>query len=111
MSKYYVSYQQNYSSFKNFAGGDRTISYDNLVKIARDFLIRWEEISPCLGLSQQQEENIRRTYVNYDDQKRAALQAWNYISGEKATYDAFIAAAESIKNMQLADGVRKLLPG
>ena len=43
------------------------------------------------------------------DQKRAVPRRWKHNKGNRATYDAFIAAAEGISNMELADGVRDLM--
>ena len=77
--------------------------------IARELLIRWEELSPSLGLKQHQEQNIRRTYSEYADQKREALRAWKHNKGKGATFGALIAAAEKVSNMQLADGIRDLM--
>ena len=53
--------------------------------------------------------NIRRTHKEYADQKRAVLRWWKHNKGNGATYRAFIAAAEDISNMELADGVRDLM--
>ena len=76
--------------------------------------MKWEEISPSLGLTQQQEESIRRTYRDYEDQKRESLRMWKRNKGDEATFGAFITAAEGIFDMELADSVRgfmKTIPG
>ena len=86
----------------------RTIPHEHLAKIARE-VIKWEELTPSLGLTQQDEVNIRETYKDYADQKREALYTWKRNKGDGATYGALIAAAESTSNEQLADGVRKLM--
>ena len=96
--------------------GDVTqvVTDEQLAKVAREFLMKWEEISPSLGLTQQQEESIRRTYRDYEDQKREALYMWKRNKGNEATFDAFITAAEGISNMELADTLRgfmKTIPG
>ena len=79
-----------------------------MAKIARE-LIKWEELTPSLGLTQQDEVNIRATYRDYADQKCQALYTWKHNKGKGATYGALIAAAEDISNEQLADGVRDLM--
>ena len=86
----------------------RTIPHEHLAKIARE-VIKWEELTPSLGLTQQDEVNIRATYRDYEDQKRQALYTWKRNKGNGATYGTLIAAAESISNQQLADGVRDLM--
>ena len=91
--------------------GDVTqvITDEQLAKIAREFLIRWEDLSPSLGLTRLQQESIRSTYPNYDDQKRVSLYIWKRNKGNEATFGAFITAAESIDNIELADSVRGLM--
>ena len=71
--------------------------------------MRWEELSPHLKLTVQQEHSIRQTFKDYEDQKREALHTWKRNKGNGATYDSFITAAETISNVQLADNVRALL--
>lgn len=87
------------------------ISQKHLDKIAREFLTDWEELSSSLGLTEQQEHSIHKTNREYADQKREAVRTWKRNKGNGATYGAFIAAAEEISNMQLADNVRSLLKG
>ena len=62
-----------------------------------------------MGLTCPQENEIRRTFQVYADQKREALHTWKRNKGNGATYDSFITAAKSISNMQLVDNVRDLL--
>ena len=69
----------------------------------------WEELSPHLKLTVQQEHSIRRTFQDYERQKREALYMWKRNKGNGATYGFFITAAETISNVQLADSVRDLL--
>ena len=52
---------------------DTPISDQDIAAIARDYLVKWEELTPHLGLTAPQEHNIRRTFQEYDDQKREAL--------------------------------------
>ena len=87
----------------------KTIPHEQLAIIARKYLTKWEEVTPSLGLTHQDEVNIRETYRDYANQKREALYTWRRNKGDGATYGALIAAAEDISNQQLADGVRKLM--
>ena len=85
------------------------IPRERLATIAREYLTTWEELTPSLGLTEQDEVNIRATYKDYANQKREALYTWKHNKGDGATYGALIAAAEGISNMNLADGVRNLM--
>ena len=87
----------------------KAIPHEHLAKIARELIIKWEELTPSLGLTQQDEVNIRETFRDYANQKREALYTWKRNKGDGATYGALIAAAEGISNQQLEDGVRKLM--
>ena len=93
----------------NFVGGANIISLEHLDKISREYLTQWEALSTSLGLTVVEEEDICRTHKEYADQKRAVLRRWKHNKGNGATYSAFIAAAEGISNMELADGVRELM--
>ena len=88
---------------------DTPITDQDIAVIAKDYLVRWEELSPHLELTVQQEHSIQQTYRIYEDQKREALHMWKRNKGNGATYNSFITAAETISNMQLADNVRALL--
>ena len=85
------------------------ITDQDIATIARVYLVRWEELSPHLELTVQQDQSIRRTFREYEDQKREALHTWKRNKGNGATFASFITAAEAISNMQLADNVRALL--
>ena len=88
---------------------DAPVSDLDVVTIATK-LIRWEELSAFLGLTQQDETNIRRTFGwDYGDQKREALRTWRKIKGNAATYRAFITAATKASNMELVDSVKDML--
>ena len=45
---------------------------------------------------------------DYGKQKRECLSVWREMEGERATYRAFISAAEEAGNQQLAHTVRDL---
>ena len=85
------------------------ISDEDVATIARDHLTNWELLKPYLGLSRQQEAEIRNTYHNYGMQKQECLEVWREMRGNKATYNALITAAEKAKNQQLADKVKAMI--
>ena len=72
-------------------------------------MITWDSLSPFLGLTRPQEETIRRTYPNYENQKKECLEVWRQTEGNKATYGALINAAERAKEQRLADAVKKMI--
>ena len=88
---------------------DTPITDQDIATIVRDYLVRWEELAPRLGLTIPQEQCIQQTFREYEDQKREALRTWKRNKGNGATYRTFITAAETTSNMQLADNVRALL--
>ena len=69
----------------------------------------WEEISPHLELTDPQKYSIQETFRRYENQKHEALLMWKRNKGSRATYSAFIAAAERLSNIRLADNVRSML--
>ena len=85
------------------------VTDQDIATIARDYLVSWEELAPHLGLTVQQEKSVRKTFCEYEDQKREVLRTWKRNKGNGATYHILITAAETISNMQLADDVRALL--
>ena len=88
---------------------DTPVSYTDIARIANDFLENWEELSPHLELTPQQEAEIRNTFKDYGAQKREALRKWKKIKGDAATYRAFITAATATSNMELVDRVKAML--
>ena len=88
---------------------DTQISGQDLDRIAREYLTRWEPLATTLGLTEQQEISIKENNRQYDDQKLAALCQWKKNKGNKATYRAFIEAAKYISNQNLADNVSAML--
>ena len=87
---------------------DSPVSDFHLAQIARD-LKNWEEVAPILELPEAQEEEVRRTFVSYGDQKREALRAWKREKGQDATYRRLITALCCVQNVKLAEQIRDLL--
>ena len=88
---------------------DTPVSYTDVAKIAADFLASWEELSPHLELTPEQEAEIRNTFKDYGIQKREALRRWKKNKGNTATYRAFTTAATATSNMELVDRVKAML--
>ena len=85
------------------------ISDVDIANIARRLLISWKSLRPYLGLSRAQNKEICETYGDYGEQKCECLEIWKEMQGDRATYGAFITAAEAAEEKQLADGVRAML--
>ena len=88
---------------------DTPVSDQDLSQIAAKYLRDWEELSPELKLTPEQDTVIKKTFRYYDVQKREALRKWKEIKGKAATYRAFIAAATAISNMALVHNVEDML--
>ena len=88
---------------------EEVVSDENVATIARDHLTDWESLRPYLGLTRQQQIEIRNSYPSYGKQKHECLEQWKELKGKKATYGELIKAAEKANNQQLADSVRDLL--
>ena len=88
---------------------DLPVSDDDITTIAAKYLVSWEELSPYLGLTKQDENEVREDSKKYSLQKRQALRRWKKNEGDAATYRAFIAAATEASNMELVDRVKNML--
>ena len=87
---------------------DNPVSHKDIATMA-EYLNKWEELSPALGLTPQHETEICRTFRDYGDQKREALRKWREIKGHAATYRSFTAAATAVSNMELVDNVKAMI--
>ena len=86
------------------------VSDEDVATIARKHLTDWESLRPYLGLSRQQQVDIRKSYHgDHGQQKRECLEVWKETKGNEATYGALITAAEKAEDKQLADAVRAML--
>lgn len=83
---------------------DSPVSDQDIAKIA-SHLMKWDKLSPVLGLTPQQETEIRETFHDYDIQKKQVLLKWKQIKGNKATYKALITAASSVFDMRLVNDI------
>ena len=88
---------------------DTVVTDKDVAIIARDHLVKWEDISPFLDLKHVTDKDIRRTPGGYKEQKKALLKEWKSLHGDRATFRVLIEAAEEAGNMRLADDVRTML--
>ena len=87
----------------------RIVSERDLAVIARTLMTKWEHLRPFLDLTRLQEEIIRRSNRDYEQQKREALKKWKELKGNQATYDELINAAADAQDMRLADELKKMI--
>ena len=89
---------------------DQKVTDIHIAVIASEYMTNWEKLSPYLGLRPPQKQEISKSYVgDYGQQKCECLNKWKEKKGNKATYRAFIQAAEAAQDKQLADYVREML--
>ena len=84
------------------------VTHRQLATLARVHLIDWKAIAPYLEITPQQIFAIQQD-PNFENQKREALNTWKHNKGKKATFRAFITAAETIGNADLVHNVKKWL--
>ena len=88
---------------------DKPVSDDDVEEIV-GLVHRWEDIRNPLGLNPAIEEEIKNDLsTDYRGQKRKCIEKWKQMKGNKATYRAFIGAAEVAQEQGLADNMRALL--
>ena len=85
------------------------VSDEDAKVIARDHVVRWQLLSPHLGLSQQEEDEISK--LDLTKRKHKCLEVWKKMKGNEATYGALIIAAERAGFPQLATAVRARVGG
>ena len=87
---------------------DRPVSDLHLAHIARE-LENWEELGILLGLTTAQQEEVRRDFYKYSDQKREAFRKWRELKGPDATYRQLIITLCCVQNVELANNIKDLL--
>ena len=81
---------------------------DHLSKIALS-LTDWQSVAPFLGLTEADEEEIRRDYSNTKTQKIAMLRKWKKRYGRKAKYRKLATVFWDLEQTDLVENVCKLL--
>jgi hypothetical protein len=87
---------------------NRPVSDSDVEELARH-VTQWEKLRSHLGLDRVKEEEITQTFKDYGKRKTECIEAWREKDGNKATYRAFIAAAEKAQLQGLADRVKEML--
>ena len=81
---------------------------DHLSKIALS-LTDWQSVAPFLGLTEADEEEIKRDYSNTKTQKIAMLRKWKKRYGRKAKYRKLATVFWDLEQTDLVENVCKLL--
>ena len=88
---------------------DSPVSDLHVAELASE-IINWEQFVPYLGLTEAEEEEIRRDNPNrYGIQKREALRKWKAKQGSGATYRQLIIVFSCLHDTELAEKVKQLL--
>ena len=69
----------------------------------------WEPLRPHLGLTEADEEAIKRDNRRYEEQRKDLLYKWRQVMGDDATPRNFVAAALKAEDKRLADEVALLI--
>ena len=88
---------------------DSPVSDLHVAELASE-IINWEQFVPYLGLTEAEQEEIRRDNPNrYGIQKREVLRKWKAKQGSGATYRQLIIVFSCLHNTELAEKVKQLL--
>ena len=87
---------------------DSTWSDADLARLAQ-YVVSWEELAPFWGLTEAEEEVIKKDNPKYTPQKLAALRKWKAKSPDTATYRQLIRVLERMGKMGLVDKVREIV--
>ena len=87
---------------------DSTWSDADLARLAQH-VVSWEELAPCWGLTEAEEEVIKKDNPKYTPQKLAALRKWKAKSPETATYRQLIRVLKRMGKMGLVEKVREIV--
>ena len=87
---------------------DQPCRYDHLSKMALS-LTDWQSISPFLGFTEADEEEIRRDYSSTRTQKIAMLRRWKKRYGRKAKYRKLLTVFWDLEQVDLVERGCELL--
>ena len=71
-------------------------------------IVSWEELAPFWGLTEAEEEEIKRDNPKYASQKLAALRQWKAKSPDAATYSQLVRVFSRLGKMGLVEKVREI---
>lgn len=72
-------------------------------------IVSWEELAPFWGLTEAEEEEIKRDNPKYAAQKLAALRWWKAKSQDAATYHQLVRVFRRLGKMELVEKVREIV--
>ena len=87
---------------------DQSCRDDDLNKVALS-LTDWQSIAPFLGLTEADEEEIKRDYPNIKTQRISMLRKWKKIVGRKAKYRKLVSVFWDLERADLVEKVCELL--
>ena len=87
---------------------DSTWRDHDLARLSQS-VVSWEELAPFWGLTEAEEEEIKKDNHSYAAQKLAALRRWKSKCSETATYRQLVRVFARMKKMELVEKVREIV--
>jgi len=69
----------------------------------------WEKLAPFWGLTEAEEEEIKRDNPKYASQKLAALRRWKAKSPDAATYSQLVRVFSRLGEIELVEKIREIV--
>ena len=87
---------------------DSTWLDSDLARLSRN-VVSWEELAPFWGLTEAEEEEIKRDNHSYAAQKLAALRRWKAKCSKTATYRQLVRLFTRMGKLELVEKVREIV--
>ena len=87
---------------------DSTWKDSDLARLAMH-IVSWEKLAPLWGLTEVEEEEIKRDNPKYAAQKISALRQWKVKSQDAATYRQLVRVFSRLGDRGLVDKVREIV--
>ena len=87
---------------------DSTWLDSDLARLSRN-VVSWEELAPFWGLTEAEEEEIKRDNHSYAAQKLAALRRWKAKCSKTATYRQVVRLFTRMGKLELVEKVREIV--
>ena len=85
---------------------DSTWLDSDLARLSRS-VVSWEELAPFWGLTEAEEEEIKRDNHSYATQKLATLRRWKAKCSKTATYRQLVRVFARMGKLELVEKVRE----
>ena len=72
-------------------------------------VVSWEELAPFWGLTEAEEEEIKRDNPSYAAQKLAALRRWKAKCSKTVTYRQLVRVFARMGKLELVEKVREIV--